>query len=227
MARRLQILLAIFICTQFLTGCDTVNQLINTIPMLRRQVAQCHLEVANDTATKRALLAALSRQAAIAQACKWGIQICPDALARPLRFKVQIGDQVFSLDPNPWLFDILVSFKLGLLAALLVLFLLALWRMYFSAIKPDMKAIAAARIEISTAKDRVEETRLEEQRIKAQASKLKADLQSEARSLAETAKTLMTTRDALLTEVELLEERRRRAQATNDLVKAAFKPRKK
>jgi hypothetical protein len=227
MARPFKILIALCISTQLLTGCGTISQLISTIPSLRRQLAQCQFELANGTAAKRALLDQFSRQAAIAQACMWGIQICPESLASPQKFRVKIGEQFFPLDPNPWLFDVLVGFKLSILSALIALCAATFWRMYFWMIKPEKNAVDTARNDIMAAENRVRVAKLNEQRIREQIIKLKMEFESETRARATATTEFEERRDGLVAEIERLEERRRLTQAANDLVNAAFTPRKR
>ena len=227
-------MIAVVFAALILSGCDDTTQLKDQISGLQQQLSQCQQQasayqsdLASDKDAKQTLVAQISRQAAFAQACAWGIQICPNSIAQPSEFAVKIGNQSFPIEPNPWLFDTLLILKFGALALVAASFLIALWRLYLWAIKPEKHDIAAARSDIETAKDRVQEAKQEEQRIKTRAAKLKTELQSEIDALQDEANSLGEQRDALAQEVDELEARVREAKAAANLLDAAFKPKKK
>ena len=234
MVRSFRILIAVVFAALILSGCDDTTQLIDQISSLQQQLSQCQQQasayqsdLATDKDAKQTLVAQISRQAAFAQACAWGIQICPDSIAQPSQFSVKIGSQSFPIEPNPWLFDTLLTLKFGALALVAASFLIALWRLYLWAIKPEKHDIAAARSDIESAKDRVQDAKQEEQRIKTRAANLKAQLESEIDNLQDEASALTEQRDALVGEVEDLQARKLQAQSATDLLDAAFKPKKK
>lgn len=234
MVRSFRILIALIISALIISGCDDTTQLKDQISGLQQQLSQCRQQafayqsdLASDKNAKQTLVAQISRQAAFAQACAWGIQICPNSIAQPSEFAVKIGSQSFPIESNPWLFDTLLILKFVALAIVAASFLIALWRMYLWAIKPEKHDIAAARTDIESAKDRVQDAKQEEQRIKTRATKIKAQLESEIDTLQNEASALTEQRDALAHEVEDLQARKLQAQSAIDLLDAAFKPKKK
>ena len=234
MVRSFRILIAVVFSALILSGCDDTTQLKNKISDLQQQLTQyqqqaidCESNLASDKDAKQAVLATLSRQTAFAQACAWGIQICPESIAEPSIAKIQIGKQTFQIQPDPRWFYFFAALKFIAMTIAAAAFVVATWRMYLWAIKPEKEDIAAARRDVESAKDRVQEAQREEQKIMASGADLKAKLESEIDNLQDEANSLGARRDALVQEVEELEARVREAKAAANLLDAAFKPKKK
>ncbi len=234
MVRSFRLLIVVVFAALILSGCDDTTQLKDQISGLQQQLSQCQQQasdyksdLASDKDAKQAILAKLSQQTAFAQACAWGIQICPESIAEPSIAKIQIGKQTFQIQPDPRWFYFFAALKFIAMTTAAAAFMVATWRMYLWAIKPEKADIAAARNDVESAKDRVQEAQHDEQRIKTRAAKLKAELKTEIDNLQDEANSLGEQRDALAQEVDELEARVREAKAAANLLDAAFKPKKK
>ena len=137
-------MIAVVFSALILSGCDDTTQLKNKISDLQQQLTQyqqqaidCESNLASDKDAKQAVLATLSRQTAFAQACAWGIQICPESIAEPSIAKVQIGKQTFQIQPDPRWFYFFAALKFIAMTIAAAAFVVATWRMYLWAIKPE------------------------------------------------------------------------------------------
>ncbi|OIQ91969.1 hypothetical protein GALL_261050 [mine drainage metagenome] len=241
MAQTLKLLIATIVAALLLTGCDDTDALKTQIATLQqksntlqKQLSNCQTEQAHDTATINSTISRLTKQATFAQACAWGIQVCPNSIAEPEILNLQIGNQKFLIQPNPWLFYALLAAKISALAIALAAFLMTSWRMYLWAIAPEKQAAEQARQDVATAQRRIREAHEKAADVEDRSERLRNDAEEEISELNEEISQLKNERDFIIRErdklaadIEHLQASRERAQAANELLTAAFKPKKK
>lgn len=163
-----------------LGGCEDQNlrdQLTQTqqdLAATQQNLKQCQANITDDFAGRQLEIDLLEHNAAIAQACEWGINICPASWEHNPDPTVQFEPQgkIYPVAPNGWMVFGLVTAKLAALAAFLIVCALGFLRF----IGPSAKALKEAERTIEEADTHANRAEIRAAHAQQQREQIEADI---------------------------------------------------
>ena len=179
-ARRLSAAAFAILLMAGLGGCedqhlrDQLTQTQETLATTKQNLQQCQANIKDDFAGRQLAIDTLARNAALAQACKWGINLCPTSWEHQSKPTVQFEPtgKIYPVAPNGWMVFGLVAAKLAALAVFLIVFLLGFLRF----IGPSAKTLEEAKRTIEEADAHADHAEIRAARAQRRQEQIEADI---------------------------------------------------
>jgi DNA repair exonuclease SbcCD ATPase subunit len=179
-ARRLSAVAFALLLMAGLGGCedqslrDQLTQARETLATTQQDLQQCQANIKDDFAGRQLAIDTLARNAAIAQACQWGVDICPASWEHVPSPTVQfeVHGKAYPVAPNGWIVFGLVAAKLAAMAAFLIVLLLGMLRL----IGPSAKALKEAERTIEEADARADRAEIRAAHAQRRLEQIEADI---------------------------------------------------
>jgi F0F1-type ATP synthase membrane subunit b/b' len=196
-----------------LGGCSDQNlqeqlaQTRETLATTQQDLQQCQANIKDDFAGRQLAIDTLARNAAIAQACQWGVDICPSSWEHVPSPTVQfeVHGKVYPVAPNGWIVFGLVTAKLAAMAAFLIVLLLGMiWMIGPSAkaLKEAERVIEEAKTRAAQAEARVAQARREQERLEEEIAARKIAEQARQNQVAQDLQEAQESLEALRIEID-------------------------